>query len=196
MFRAFGTRNTHEFADVLHDVPSIGRLSLSLPPFLISFLADRFFSLSLRWSIRERSWRGRWQPRHATPSLSLPRILACKSSSIINRGFQEIIEPPNFPSHDDYATLDRISVNKRGRKGRKTRSGRAERREEIGYFCAGLYTATRSRPKKNWIRGRRVRPSVALQMKTLNNLVAGCKSRRGATLIDTYRCVRRYTERL
>ena len=123
MFRAFGTRNTHEFADVLHDVPSIGRLSLSLPPFLISFLADRFFSLSLRWSIRERSWRGRWQPRHATPSLSLPRILACKSSSIINRGFQEIIEPPNFPSHDDYATLDRIYVNKRARKGRgKTRS--------------------------------------------------------------------------
>lgn len=30
-------------------------------------------------------------------------------------------------------------------------------------------------------------------MKTLNNLVAGCKSRREATLIDTYRCVpRRY----
>ncbi|OAD55942.1 hypothetical protein WN48_04110, partial [Eufriesea mexicana] len=38
----------------------------------------------------------------------------------------------------------------------------------------------------------RVRPSVALQMKTLNNLVAGCKSRREATLIDTYRCVPRH----
>ncbi|CAD1469424.1 unnamed protein product, partial [Heterotrigona itama] len=37
----------------------------------------------------------------------------------------------------------------------------------------------------------RVRPSVALQMKTLNNLVTGCKSHRGATLIDTYRCTRR-----
>ncbi|KOC65419.1 hypothetical protein WH47_09998, partial [Habropoda laboriosa] len=38
----------------------------------------------------------------------------------------------------------------------------------------------------------RVRPSVALQMKTLNNLVAGCKSRREATLIDTCRCVPRH----
>lgn len=42
----------------------------------------------------------------------------------------------------------------------------------------------------------RVRPSVALQMKTLNNLVAGCKSRREATLIDTRRRVPlRYTVR-
>lgn len=55
------------------------------------------------------------------------------------------------------------------------------------------------RPKKNRLRGRQlvsVSPSVALQMKTLNNLVAGCKSRREATLIDTRRRVpRRYTAR-
>jgi len=42
----------------------------------------------------------------------------------------------------------------------------------------------------------RVRPSVVLQMKTLNNLVAGCKSRREATLIDTRRRTPlRYTAR-
>jgi len=54
------------------------------------------------------------------------------------------------------------------------------------------------RAKKNRLRGRQLvsRPSVALQMKTLNNLVAGCKSRREATLIDTRRCVPlRYTAR-
>lgn len=65
-------------------------------------------------------------------------------------------------------------------------------------FCGGLYpghrdtVASEEELDTRWSPAR-VRPSVALQMKTLNNLVAGCKSRREATLIDTYRCVpRRY----
>ncbi|KOX74429.1 hypothetical protein WN51_00412 [Melipona quadrifasciata] len=62
-------------------------------------------------------------------------------------------------------------------------------------FCQRLYQErTRSSEEEEldtWSPAR-VRPSVALQMKTLNNLVTGCKSHRGATLIDTYRCVPRH----
>jgi hypothetical protein len=63
-------------------------------------------------------------------------------------------------------------------------------------FVIDCTSSLHCRPKKNRLRGRQLvsRPSVALQMKTLNNLVAGCKSRREATLIDTRRCVPlRYT---
>lgn len=73
---------------------------------------------------------------------------------------------------------------------------RCARLEDAANFCRRLYQKhTRSLEEEldTWSPAR-VRPSVALQMKTLNNLVAGCKSRREATLIDTYRCVpRRYT---
>ena len=78
LFRAFGTRNTHEFADVPHDVPpSIGRLSLSLPlpstfprPYLfprrsLLLLSSPLLSLSPRWSIRDGG-----TPHHLSPSLS------------------------------------------------------------------------------------------------------------------------------
>lgn len=63
-------------------------------------------------------------------------------------------------------------------------------------FCHRLYeelTLSAEEEPATWSLAR-VRPSVALQMKTLNNLVAGCKSRREATLIDTRRRVPlRYT---
>lgn len=65
-------------------------------------------------------------------------------------------------------------------------------------FLHGLYeelTPSAEEEPATWSPAR-VRPSVALQMKTLNNLVAGCKSRREATLIDTRRRVPlRYTAR-
>lgn len=70
--------------------------------------------------------------------------------------------------------------------------------EDVQWTFASDCTQERTRPSEEeeldtWSPAR-VRPSVALQMKTLNNLVTGCKSHRGATLIDTYRCVpRRYT---
>lgn len=44
-----------------------------------------------------------------------------------------------------------------------------------------------SRSEPSGSRSSCARPSVAVQMKTLNNLVASCKSRRDATLIDTRR---------
>lgn len=66
------------------------------------------------------------------------------------------------------------------------------------HLCRRLYkelTPSAEEEPATWSPAR-VRPSVALQMKTLNNLVAGCKSRREATLIDTRRRVpRRYTAR-
>lgn len=82
-----------------------------------------------------------------------------------------------------------ISYRRRSKLERKTK-GNGARRAFVGDCTSD--TVVSEEELDTWSpRSSCPRPSVALQMKTLNNLVAGCKSRREATLIDTYRCVPR-----